>query len=111
MKQKDRIIWIDFMVDQNGSIGRIDLKKRFGLCDPAASLSISKYIKLAPKNLKYDFKSKRHVKTKAFKPVYHVSGIRLAEHLQTLVNDCETGYISEIEPIDGAIAVILRVKN
>ncbi len=107
-KKEDRLIWIDFMADTYGSVGRIDLVNRFDLSDPAASLDLQSYRNIAPNNLKYDFRSKRHVKTDVFKPVYHIFGIGLAEYLKTMINNDEKSCYAVVEPHGEFIAVVIK---
>jgi hypothetical protein len=69
-KQNERISFIDFCANYLGEVGRVDLMTRFGISDGSASKDLSLYIELAPKNLKYDFKSKSHITTSQFKPLF-----------------------------------------
>jgi len=69
-KQNERLSFIDFCANYLGVVSRVDLMNRFGISDGSASKDLSSYIKLAPKNLKYDFKSKSHYTTKQFKSVF-----------------------------------------
>jgi predicted DNA-binding transcriptional regulator YafY len=86
-KQKERLSFIDFCANFLGSIGRAEIVSRFGISDASASKDLSTYIDLVPKNLKYDFKSRTHLATKTFKPIYEFEATQVLRALSTGFGD------------------------
>jgi predicted DNA-binding transcriptional regulator YafY len=86
-KQNERISFIDFCANFLGVVSRADLMDRFGISDGSASKDLSSYIKLAPDNLKYDFKSKSHYTTKHFKPLFAFTVTQALKALSTGFGD------------------------
>lgn len=86
-KQNERLSYIDFSANFLGQIGRNDIVKRFGISDAAASKDLADYIKTAPKNLTYDFKTKNHRPTKNFKPVFSFPSNQALKALSTGIGD------------------------
>jgi len=68
--QRERLAHIDFRLYFLGSVGRIDLVKRFGIKEAAATRDISAYKELAEANLDYDTKAKLYVVTDQFTPLF-----------------------------------------
>lgn len=64
-----RLQFIEFRLAWEGSIQRSDLMSFFGISVQQASLDLSRYLGLAPTNLKYDTHKKAYVVTPAFRPV------------------------------------------
>jgi predicted DNA-binding transcriptional regulator YafY len=90
--QKEKLTFIDFCANYLGSIGRSEVMKRFGISDVSASKCLSEYAELAPKNLKYDFKTKTHQATKHFKPLF---GFDITQALKAL----STGFGDTLEQL------------
>ena len=86
-KQKERLSFIDFCANFLGSIGRAEIVNRFGISDASASKDLAAYIELVPKNLKYDFKSRTHLATKSFKPIYEFEATQVLKALSTGFGD------------------------
>lgn len=86
-KQNERLSFIDFCANFLGVVSRVDLMKRFGISDGSASKDLSSYIKLAPDNLKYDFRSKSHYTTKQFKPLFDFPVTQALKALSTGFGD------------------------
>jgi len=53
----------------DGQVNRSDIRDKFGVSDPQASIDLQKYLKLAPDNLAYNGNSKRYEATPSFKPL------------------------------------------
>jgi hypothetical protein len=85
--QKEKLTFIDFCANYLGTIGRSEIVKRFGISDVSASKCLSDYSDLAPKNLKYDFKTKTHLATKRFKPVFEFDVTQALKALSTGFGD------------------------
>jgi predicted DNA-binding transcriptional regulator YafY len=85
--QREKLTFIDFCANYLGSIGRSEVMKRFGISDVSASKCLSEYAELAPKNLKYDFKTKTHQATKHFKPMFNFDVTQVLKALSTGFGD------------------------
>jgi hypothetical protein len=68
--QERRLAFIDFRLRWDGRINRSDLTDFFGISVPQASLDLSRYIELAPGNLKYDRSARVYLAQGTFQPVY-----------------------------------------
>ena len=86
-KRNERLSFIDFCANYLGNIGRIDIVKRFGISDGSASKDLAAYIQVAPKNLRYDFKTKSHFATKQFKPIFQFPVSQVLKALSTGFGD------------------------
>jgi WYL domain len=69
-----RLRFIDFRLHWDGTFNRADLRERFGISVPQASLDIAKYTALAPHNLRYDRSTRTYVATTEFRKQYDTSG-------------------------------------
>lgn len=90
-KQKVRLSYIDFKANFLGEIGRKEIVKRFGIGDAAASKDLAEYMNIAPNNLSYDFKTKTHRPTQAFKAVFSFSVDQIFKALSTGLGDTFEG--------------------
>jgi hypothetical protein len=109
-KRKERLLYIDFCANYLGIVGRADITKRFRVSGVSASNDLSAYVKVAPKNLQYDFKTKSHVTTKQFKPVFDFPVTQVLKALSTGCGDT----LEHIQPpfIDSEFAITLnKPKN
>ena len=104
-KRKERLSFIDFCANYLGIIGRTDIIKRFGVAEASASNDLSAYIKLAPKNLQYDFKTKSHRATKQFKPVFSFPVIQVLKALSSGFGDTLGQLSQSIIVSESAIAL------
>jgi hypothetical protein len=86
-KQSERLSYIDFCANFLGTIGRIDIVKRFKISDAAASKDLAAYIDIAPNNLKYDFKTRTHRITRKFKPLFNFDVSQVLKGLSTGIGD------------------------
>jgi predicted DNA-binding transcriptional regulator YafY len=86
-KQSEKLSFIDFCANYLGTIGRFEVVNRFGISDVSASKCLSDYSELAPKNLKYDFKTKTHLTTKQFKPLFKFDVSQVLKALSTGFGD------------------------
>jgi hypothetical protein len=86
-KQSERLSYIDFCAKFLGTIGRIDIVKRFKISDAAASKDLAAYIEIAPNNLKYDFKTRTHRITRKFKPLFDFGVSQVLKALSTGAGD------------------------
>lgn len=67
---EQRLRLIDFLLEHYGHVGRPELCAFFGISSPCASNDIGMYNEANPDNARYDFKSKRWVRSATFKPRY-----------------------------------------
>jgi hypothetical protein len=67
---EQRLRLIDFLLEHYGHVGRPELCAFFGISLPCASNDIAAYNEANPDNARYDFKSKRWVRSATFKPRY-----------------------------------------
>jgi hypothetical protein len=67
--QDRRLEFIDFRLLWDGRINRADLTSFFGISVPQASLDLTRYQELAPKNVEYDRREKVYLATKDFSPI------------------------------------------
>lgn len=67
-EQRQRLI--DFLLEHYGHVGRQELCAFFGVSTACASTDIATYNEANPGNATYDFKSRRWVRSSAFKPQY-----------------------------------------
>lgn len=89
--QERRLEFVDFRLQWDGRLNRVDLIEHFGISVPQASLDIAKYIELAPKNLVYDRSERLYVAAADFRPVYSSSSA--ARFLSDLLAR-ESGYLA-----------------
>lgn len=68
--QLKRLEFLDLLLAWDGSFGRKDLTEFFGISDQQASADISKYREFAPDNSRYDTKSRTHIVTDEYAPVF-----------------------------------------
>lgn len=68
--QERRLEFIEFRLRWEGRLNRGDLMSFFGISVPQASLDISRYRELAPRNLVYDPSARVYVATPDFEPVF-----------------------------------------
>lgn len=68
--QRARLFHIDFRAGFLGSLSRLELMRRFGLAEAAATRDLTLYRSLAPDNLALDQRTKRWRRTPAFRPLF-----------------------------------------
>jgi hypothetical protein len=66
--QERRLQFIDFRLLWGGRVNRSDLMSYFGISQPQASADLTKYQKLAPRNLIYDKQVRAYVPSARFRP-------------------------------------------
>jgi len=86
-KSNERISFIDFRANYLGEVGRTHVVNRFGISDPAASNDLGEYIRMAPDNLKYDFKTRTHKTTDQFAPQFDFSSSQVLNALSSGFGD------------------------
>lgn len=64
---EQRLRFIDFLLNQYGSLNRSAIMDYFGVSEPCASRDIQQYIELAPDNIVYDNKAKAYIRGINFK--------------------------------------------
>ncbi len=65
-----RLEFIDYRLRWDGRLNRSDLSEFFGVSTPQASLDISRYVALAPENVRYDRSERVYLATEAFRPLF-----------------------------------------
>jgi hypothetical protein len=65
-----RMRFIEFLLEQYGTINRSALCKFFGISTPQASIDIQAYLALAPGNMVYDNSAKMYRRGDEFKSVW-----------------------------------------
>lgn len=68
--QQYRLRFIEFCLDEYGTLNRSALVRYFGLSVPQASIDIAAYTELAPNNLVYDRKAKTYRRSDNFERVF-----------------------------------------
>jgi hypothetical protein len=85
--QNEKLSFIDFCANYLGTVQRFEIVKRFGISDVSASKCIAEYTEIAPRNLKYDFKTKTHQTTKRFRPMFEFDITQVLKALSTGFGD------------------------
>lgn len=68
---KERLQYIEFLLQFRGWLSRADLVSKFSMSAPAATRDFRKYKEIAPENLDFDDSQKRYViKEVSFKPIF-----------------------------------------
>jgi len=65
-----RLEFIDFRLRWDGRLNRGDISDFFGISTPQASLDISRYLEMAPKNAHYDRSERTYIATDSFQPLF-----------------------------------------
>jgi len=65
-----RLEFIDFRLRWDGRLNRSDLSDFFGVSTPQASLDISRYVEIAPQNVRYDRSERTYLATESFQPLF-----------------------------------------
>lgn len=65
-----RLEFIDFRLRWDGRLNRSDLSDFFGVSTPQASLDISRYVEIAPQNVRYDRSERTYLATEIFQPLF-----------------------------------------
>lgn len=66
---KQRMFFIDSLVDHYGYINRAVLMDFFGISEPQASIDLREYMKIAPTNLVYSLSEKAYKKSSLFERI------------------------------------------
>lgn len=74
--QERRLQFIDFRLQWEARINRKDLTEFFRISVPQASADISRYMELAPDNIRYDASSRTYVAKQGFTPHFEATGPR-----------------------------------
>lgn len=93
--QRDRLAHIDFTLLFKGEAVRADLIDRFGISSAQATKDLSLYRELAPQNIEYDLKQKRHLKGKGFIPLF---GYDVLRTLATISQGYGDGFSGRVKP-------------
>ena len=67
---KQRLVMIEFLLQQYGHVGRAELIEFFGISPAAATRDFCQYKEMAGRNLAYSETEKRYYKTQNFQPVF-----------------------------------------
>jgi hypothetical protein len=65
-----RLRFIDFLLDEYGTVNRRAIMNYFGLSTPQASLDIRAYMEAAPGNAEYDKSARTYRRTEGFRRVW-----------------------------------------
>ncbi|MRR49662.1 MAG: WYL domain-containing protein [Rhodocyclaceae bacterium] len=65
-----RLEFIDFRLRWDGRLNRSDISDFFGVSTPQASLDISRYIEMTPKNVRYSRSERTYLATEDFQPLF-----------------------------------------
>lgn len=68
--QKQRLRFIDFLLNQYGHINRSAIMGYYGVSAPQASRDFKYYIQLAPNNMEYSKTDKLYRRTNKFKRIW-----------------------------------------
>jgi hypothetical protein len=88
--QDRRLEFIDFRLQWEGRLNRVDLTKHFAISIPQASLDIARYLEQAPANMAYDKSARIYVASSTFKALYASS--RASQYLNELLTT-QTGLL------------------
>jgi len=66
---RERIRFIDCLLEQYGAVNRAVIVKYFGLSVPQAAHDLATYKRVAPGNMEYDASAKRYVRGVNFVPL------------------------------------------
>lgn len=69
--QRERLAYIDFLLQYQGSIARGELMEHFGTAVASGTRDFTLYRELAPDNLALRHENKRYYRTNHFKPLFH----------------------------------------
>lgn len=69
--QRERLAYIDFRLQYQGSIARGELMEHFGTAVASGTRDFTLYRELAPENLVLRHENKRYYRTGRFKPLFH----------------------------------------
>jgi len=67
---EQRMRFLDFLFENYGNVGRIQLTDYFGISTPQATKDFKTYMKIAPDNVRYNTSQKSYVKNPEFKRVW-----------------------------------------
>lgn len=101
--QKQRLSYIEFCLMFRGHLTRNDLIQRFEVGLSAGTRDFNLYREIAPDNLNYDSKQKKHFQTTNFKPVFNHDAQKT---LVKLANNISDGFdaIGDINfPVDAPL--------
>lgn len=94
--QRERLSYIEFRLYFLGTIGRQDLRDRFGVAPAAATRDFAEYKKRAPNNINFDNTSKLYVISSDFIPLF--------EHVPERVLTALTqGFGDGVNPVAGSL--------
>lgn len=94
--QRERLSYIEFRLYFLGTVGRQDLKDRFGVAPAAATRDFAEYKKLAPNNISFDNTSKLYVIANDFTPLFE----HVPERVLTAITQ---GFGDGINPVAGSL--------
>jgi hypothetical protein len=92
---RDRIAHIDFTLLFKGEAVRADLVNRFSIAAAQATKDFTLYRELAPSNIEYDPKLKRHKRSEAFYPLFEYDVVRT---LATISQGYGDGFTGKVKP-------------
>lgn len=65
-----RMMWIDDTIDEEGEIGRDDIRRAFMTSIPQSSMDLRRYRTANPGRIAYDTRLKRYVKIEGSRPLF-----------------------------------------
>ena len=87
LPQKDRLKHIELRLRFLGEVRRPDLMQRFGIQSAAASRDLALYKELAPDNIDYENRGKRHLLGADFVPLFPTPSSQVLSWLAEQLGD------------------------
>lgn len=82
-----RMMWIDDVIDEEGEIGRDDIRRAFMVSIPQASTDLRRYRTANPGRIAYDNSLKRYVQIEGSKPLFWGSARAAAAEIVRQVSE------------------------
>lgn len=82
-----RMMWIDDVIEEEGEIGREDIRRAFMVSIPQASTDLRRYRNANPERIAYDNSLKRYVKIEGSRPLFWGSARAAAAEIVLQVSD------------------------
>lgn len=113
--QERRLEFVDFRLQWEGRVNRSDLVDFFGISIPQASLDLTRYFKIAPRNARYDHVAKSYIASSRFSPIASpASSERYLSEVFGLLSGTvprELSYLGWMPPVDTARFPLRQVRG
>lgn len=104
--QERRLEFIDYRLRWEGQLNRSDLMDLFGISVPQASLDLSRYMELAPENMRYDRSARVYLASERFEPAFNTGdpGRYLNDLLEVVtgLGSKDSSFIGWVPPVAAA---------